>query len=110
MGFNALRSAMPMNIRATGRKVPRDEALQRDISRIEEIWLMAEPGHWLFGEFSIVDVMYAPVALRFPTYGVELEGRAATYQQTMLHDSDVERWIQAALLEDEIVDADEAGM
>lgn len=109
-GFTALRSAMPMNIRATGRRVARDEAIERDIARISEIWSRAEPGHWLFGEFSIVDAMYAPVAMRFPTYGVELEGRAAHYQHTVLSDSDIMLWKEAALLEEEIVDADEAGM
>ncbi len=109
-GFHAVRNAMPMNIRAVGRRVEHSESIAREIARINAIWNRAEPGRWLFGEFSIVDAMYAPVVLRFPTYGVELNGRAARYQQTVINDPDVQRWIAESSAETDIVEADEAGL
>ena len=36
-------------------------------------------GDFLFGRFGIADAMYAPVVLRFQTYGVTLAGAARDY-------------------------------
>jgi glutathione S-transferase len=113
-GFTALRNAMPMNLRAKGRVVPVDHQLQTDINRIFSIWRECRSAHsakgpWLFGSFSIADVMYAPVAMRFPTYGVELPDIAQDYLTTLLTDPAMVEWIDAALAETEIVEPDEAG-
>src|SRR5690606_30622736 len=64
-GFPALRTAMPMNCRAMGRKVALTDALAADINRIFEIWSdcrsrYGAEGDWLFGSFSVADAMYAP--------------------------------------------------
>jgi glutathione S-transferase len=72
-GFSALRDQMPMNCRARRRRVPRTAELTADISRVIAIWSdcgRRYGGGWLFGEFSVADVMYAPVVLRFRTYDV----------------------------------------
>jgi len=113
-GFSALRNQMPMNCRATGRAVPLNEALQGDINRIVSLWRecleeSTGDGDWLFGGFSIADAMYAPVALRFHTYGVELPDIVQRYVQTVLQDSDIRDWMEAAGNEVEVVEADEAG-
>jgi len=68
-GFHALRSACPMNARATGRRVPMTPPLERDLRRIDAIWSgcrrdHGERGPYLFGPFSVADAMYAPVVLR----------------------------------------------
>ena len=70
-GFNAVRNALPMNIRAS-RYV---ESLMRSAKTLSAsmIWSaqMAEfaPSHaegtWLFGQWSIADMMFAPVVMRF---------------------------------------------
>lgn len=101
--FQALRSQMPMNIRAR-RRVTMDEALKADIARIETSWTRARQKHaasgpWLFGDYSIADAMYAPVALRFATYGVELGTVAAAYRDTVLSDPLLGEWIAAARAE-----------
>lgn len=47
-----------------------------DARRVQAIWresLDASGGPFLFGAFSIADAMFAPVATRFVTYGVELD-------------------------------------
>ncbi|SJL84222.1 glutathione S-transferase [Vibrio palustris] len=110
--FTALRSEMPMNCRAK-RHLVLSDAAQRDIARIDALWSeqMAQyPQQWLFGEWSIADAMFAPVALRFMTYGIELSPAAAQYQQRLINDKMMQRWLQEALQETEIVDEDEAGI
>lgn len=99
-GFQALRSQMPMNIRAK-RRVPMTTELAADIARIDTSWTRARHKHaasgpWLFGDYSIADAMYAPVALRFATYGVELSATAAAYRDTVLADPLLGEWIAAA--------------
>jgi len=112
-GFMGLRSEMPMNIRAKRTVTPSESAL-RDIQRIDEIWSdcraqYANEGGWLFGKFSIADCMYAPVVMRFVTYGAELSDAGRRYMETVLANSSVKNWIAAALQETEIIPEDEAG-
>ncbi len=109
-GFNALRNEMPMNIRAK-RKIVLSEQAQRDIQRIEQIFTEQYEQHrcWLFGEWSIVDAMYAPVVLRFQTYGVELNELATAYMQQVLDCPALRKWVKAALEETEWVGMDEVG-
>jgi glutathione S-transferase len=81
---------MPMNIRAR-RRVAMTPELQAEISRIETSWTRvrsrhAASGPWLLGARCIADAMYAPVALRFATYGVEVGPVAAAYRDTVLAD------------------------
>jgi glutathione S-transferase len=114
-GFSALRSAMPMNCRATGRRVAIGDAIAADIARIQAIWIecrlaAASRGPWLFGSFTIADAMYAPVVSRFHTYGVTCNGAAAEYMRTVLSDPCVRQWYEAGSRETEVIEADEAGI
>jgi glutathione S-transferase len=113
-GFTALRSALPMNCRARGRRVELDDATQRDVARVQQIWCDCRTRHggdgpWLFGAFSIADVMYAPVASRFATYGIEGPATVSDYVITVLADSDVSEWYAAARDEDEVIEEEEVG-
>lgn len=110
-GFFDLRDELPMNIRAR-RSVELTEGALRDIKRIDDIWseqAKLYPGEWLFGDWSIADAMYAPVALRFQTYGVELSEGARAYQQKVLTSDSLQQWLREASLEKDIVEEDEAG-
>lgn len=113
-GFTELRARMPMNCRADNRVVEIDDALQSDINRICAIWAecleAAEDGPWLFGQWSLADAMYAPVALRFNGYVVDLPPVVRAYVETTLADPDIAEWIEAGRAETEIVEADEAGI
>lgn len=113
-GFLALRSAMPMNMRASGRKVEMTSAVLADIDRIERLWTDArarfsESGPWLFGQWSIADAMYAPVASRFVSYDVHRAGAFDDYIATVYADAAFQEWRQAALSETEVVPGDEVG-
>lgn len=110
-GFNAIRNELPMNCRAL-RRVTKSEALEKDITRLQALWeaLLAEhAGPWLFGEFSIADAMYAPVASRFHTYGIELSSQCQGYVDHWLTHPAMQSWYRAAHQETEIVEEDEAG-
>lgn len=114
-GFHALRTAMPHNARARDRRVPRTRELDADIARIEQIWTegrrrFGADGPWLAGEFGIGDIMFAPVASRFRTYGVALESPADEYGTALLRHPLVERWFAEGADEPEIIAAAEVGI
>jgi glutathione S-transferase len=112
--FTALRSAMPHNGRGRDRHVPMTAELQRDINRIEAIWnegrrRFATAGPWLAGSFGVADAMFAPVASRFRTYGVELTGEAENYRRAILAHPLVVQWF-AEGADEPPVPSGEAGM
>lgn len=113
-GFGALRSELPMNIRAHGRHVTLSVAAQHDLDRIRQIWetcgrQYAAEGGWLMGAFSIVDAFYAPVALRLPTYGVDAGAGARWFVEAIRANEHIRDWVSSALEETEILPEDEAG-
>jgi glutathione S-transferase len=103
-GFQSLRNELPMNIRARQRRVPPTPPLQADIARIDEIWSgcrrqFGAGGGWLFGDYSIADAMFAPVAFRFQTYGAELHPVSSAYLRHALEDPTLREWQDAAMQE-----------
>lgn len=113
-GFQVLRDCMPMNCRAMGRKVPIPDELGEDIDRVIAIWSdchhhYGDRGGWLFGNFSVADAMYAPVVLRFRTYGINLPESAVYYPHRLLESRAMQDWLAAAECETEVIEADEKG-
>ncbi|MEC9368537.1 MAG: glutathione S-transferase family protein [Pseudomonadota bacterium] len=107
-GFADLRNEMPMDILRHLPKPP-SEAVQKDVRRIVEIWRLCrrangKGGPFLFGAFSAADAMYAPVATRFRTYGVDLaalgdDGTAAAYGEAILAMPEMAEWSKDARAE-----------
>jgi len=113
-GFPTLREAMPMNCRAMGRKVSLPDALAADIDRVLDIWSdchrrYQSQGNWLFGRFSVADAMFAPVVLRFRSYGINLPDAASAYPRRMLESESIQRWLAAAESEIEVITREETG-
>ena len=111
-GFPHLRAGMPMNCRAMGRQVSLSSGLKADIDRVIAIWSdCAERygGGWLFGSFSVADAMYAPVVLRFRTYGTDLPEPARAYADRVLQSRAVQQWLAAAESETEVIEREEIG-
>ncbi len=113
-GLTALRNQLPMNCRARKRSVRYDEACAADIARTKEIWAdclshKGDDGPWLFGHWTIADAFFAPVAMRFRTYGVDLSEPAAHWVNAVLSDPDIEDWVRLAEAETEIIEAEEVG-
>ncbi|MSO71500.1 MAG: glutathione S-transferase family protein [Alphaproteobacteria bacterium] len=88
-GFQAMRSALSMDLRQRKPTPKMTPALGADVERVRAIWTdcrkrFGTGGPFLFGAFCGADAMYAPVATRFETYGVPLTGEAGDYVQTLL--------------------------
>ena len=113
-GFDVLRNQMPMNCRAMGRRVPLPDELTRDIDRIFDIWSdchrrYGDAGAWLFGDFTVADAMYAPVVLRFRTYGINLPDSAGHYADRVLQSEAMQEWLLACETETEVIEHEEVG-
>ena len=116
-GFAAMRTQWPMNARATGRRTPPTPELERDVGRIDAIWnalRAAAPitaGPWLCGTYSVADAMFAPVVLRFATYGARprLSVLSQSYLDSALADPHLVAWIDAARAETWTLEKSEVG-
>jgi len=113
-GFPELRNCMPMNCRAMGRKVSLPDELTDEIDRVIAIWSACHRHYsgdngWLFGDFSIADAMFAPVVLRFRTYGINLPESAGFYPTRLLESEAMQEWLAAAETETEVIECDEKG-
>lgn len=102
-GFVALRNHCPMNLK---RKKTREltPEVRADVRRITEMWRDArtrfgEGGPFLFGNFSIADCMYAPVATRIAGYEIEVDSVSAAYVEAIYGLPAFQRWQKAALAE-----------
>jgi glutathione S-transferase len=107
-GFSELRQHMPMNCRNYLPGKGHTPEVLKDIVRITALWndcraRFGKSGGFLFGKFSIADAMYAPVALRFVTYAVELDPVCAAYVQTISSLPAIQQWIADARTETEVI-------
>lgn len=111
-GFGALRSELPMNVRRPPSSVSYTASAQADIDRVQEIWNgcradFGTDGPFLFGRFSIVDAMYAPVVSRFAVYETAQPGACEQYMETMLALPAYLDWKAAAQVEPWVIEAEE---
>lgn len=98
-GWSALRTDCPMNIRRRTDASRMTEAGREDAAKVDAMWaacLARSGGPFLFGEFGIVDAMYAPVATRFVTYAIPRSAVAERYIAAVQADPHVAAWILAA--------------
>jgi glutathione S-transferase len=99
--FAAVRRDLSMNIRrrTSARAWPEDT--RADIARLDELWCWAREqyggaGPHLFGQRTIADAFFTPVATRFRTYGVKVSAAASAYAETLLGDPAFREWESAA--------------
>lgn len=96
-GFAALRDACPMQLQhVTTGFVPNAEVLA-DLARLEAIWrsarhLSGSENGWIFGDYSLADVFYAPVAARIIGYDLPVSNAALSYCQTTISDRAFKVW------------------
>lgn len=103
-GFSPLRTDCTMNLRHCYPDFKASEAVLADCARIEELWGLARDqfgakGPWLFGDYSIADVMYAPVATRFATYNLPRNAVSDAYIAAHLADQSFRQWRACGLAE-----------
>lgn len=111
--FAAVREECPMDIGAQI-EMPRpvSESLQRDIARLSglfKVGIETYGGPWLAGSsFTAADAFYAPVASRFLTYSLELDGDIAkAYMERLLTHPAVQAWVEEGKLEADRAPLDE---
>ncbi len=102
-GFQTLRNNCGMSCGMRVQLNNISAALQKDISRIDELWregLQKFGGPFLTGEkFTAVDAFFAPVVFRAQTYHLPLSDIAKQYMQHILHLPAIKKWYEAALIE-----------
>ncbi len=100
-GFSALRTDCPMQLRHCFCGFTASDAVLSDLARIETLWDQARQVSgsgtgWLFGDYSLADVFYTPVAARIIGYGLPVSDRAMAYCLALLADPAVQSWRREA--------------
>ena len=101
-GFGQMREFLSFNIRNNFKDFDLSPAMV-DITRVKAIWteaLTKSKGPFLFGDFSIVDAMYAPVVGRFKSYGVPVDGLIKGYCDSIMNLPAMKEWYEGAMKED----------
>lgn len=103
--FNAIRDECSMNV---GLRIempqPLSDGLKRDLARLSVLFkqgIDTYGGPFLAGpNFTAVDAMFAPVASRCKTYGLELENETAkAYVERLFQHPTVQAWVQDGIAE-----------
>jgi glutathione S-transferase len=108
--FQHLRNECEMNLRKTYWGYQPSDGVLTEVARVQEIWRdcrerFSRPGApWLFGDFSIADAMFAPIAMRFVTYGLSIDGEDRTYVDALLALPAMRSWVADANRETEIIE------
>ncbi|WP_316364384.1 glutathione S-transferase family protein [Candidatus Thiodiazotropha sp. CDECU1] len=107
--FMHVRNELPMNCRKQITSISLSHEAEREIDRIKSLWERCRrefgfTGKWLFGDYSIADAMFAPIALRFSGYNIQLIGVAKEYVDTVMQQPEINEWIEAGKLETEIIE------
>lgn len=105
-GFPLLREHLSMDVASRIALAPAAAAAAAgDIARIGAIWRdcrarFGQGGPFLFGRFTVADAMYAPVASRFLTYGIDLDLVSAAYVGAIMELPAMREWVAAAIAAD----------
>ena len=107
-GFFGIREQLPQNIRA---RIPvmrntLTATTQQEIDRVDHMWTQAYDtfgGPWLFGDCSLADVAYAPVALRFVTFQIQLSPGAQPFIQAVQELPSIQAWAADSAAEADVI-------
>ena len=96
-GFSTLRTECPMQLQHVNKGFAVSDALGNDISRLEQLWDHARhaatsDGPWLFGDYSLADVFYAPVCARIIGYALPVSNSARDYCMATIADPAFKAW------------------
>jgi len=96
-GFMALRNECPMQLLHQYDGFAVSDAVQADLNRLQEIWSLARSRHgtngpWLFGNYTVADAFYAPVAARIAGFALPMDQTSAAYVTAHLQDTAFQKW------------------
>jgi glutathione S-transferase len=111
-GFSDLRANCSMNLGKRFAAKDRGAKVQADVDRIVAMWTDARArfgkgGPFLFGQFTAVDAMYAPVVSRLETYSFPVPQVVRAYMDAVLATPAYQEWTRAALEEPWVLAASE---
>jgi len=96
-GFGHIRGDCPGDLLGQMRGFEPSDGVLSDIARMEDLWASAwemtgNSDGWLFGDYSLADVFYAPVAGRIATYNLPVSPAAQAYVQRHLAHPHFRQW------------------
>lgn len=96
-GFTALRAACPMQLLRVYQGFDVSDAVKTDLARIETLWAHARATSdaktgFLFGNYSLADTFYTPVAARIIGYDLPVSSESRAYALHLLSDAAVQKW------------------
>lgn len=96
-GFFALRGDCAMQLSHIWEGFSPTEAVLGDLARIETLWdharkISGNKERWLFGDYSLADVFYAPAAARIIGYDLPVSAAARAYCERVIADPAFKRW------------------
>ncbi|MBO9445556.1 glutathione S-transferase [Ruegeria sp. R14_0] len=96
-GFTALRGQCPMQLKHCWQGFEPSPETRTDLGRIEALWAHArsvsgKASGPLFGQYSLADVFYTPVAARIIGYGLPVSDANRAYCIELLSDLSVRQW------------------
>lgn len=103
-GFQSLRGECSMDLTLMT-NADLSEATQANVRRLVQLWsglLARSGGPFLFGDWTIADAFFTPVATRFRSYGIHASdygdtGEAGRYVERLLETPDFLEWERAAV-------------
>ncbi|MOA03498.1 hypothetical protein D3C78_1230080 [compost metagenome] len=95
---------MPFDLSRDAPLSPMPPEVKTEIERMLALWAecraaSSESGPFLFGEVSLADAFFAPIAVRLRTYQVELPAVDAAYVETIYQWPAFKVWQKAGLEE-----------
>lgn len=101
-GFRELRTECPMQLMRSYSGFAPSAGVRADLERIETLFaharkLSGASDGWLFGDYSLADVFYTPVAARVVGYGLPVVEDTREYCLALLSDTAIQAWRKAAL-------------
>ena len=94
-GFFGIRTDLPMNLRRNHPRPDVSDATRAEIAAMDEMWqahLARSGGPFLFGDWSIADAFYTPVATRFRSYHIQISDAAKAYCDRLLAEPEFLEW------------------
>jgi glutathione S-transferase len=113
-GFANLRASLPMNMRRNVKRLELSQEVAADVARIESASASARAefgraGHFLFGDFSAADAMFAPVVNRLHVYDVDVSDGTRRYMNHVMALPAWQEWAAQAQAEPWVIDKYEIG-
>ena len=95
--FGGLRGNWPVNLRVSNVTQTPPPEIEAELDRLEVLWTHARSvskpdGPWLCGEYSLVDAIFAPMAVRLAGYDFHTRPTTKAYVEAHLADPALRRW------------------